>query len=178
MLLTYKFINMKRFQTIIKFIVCSIIFLAGRQEVNAQYYLTDDGVHTPYLYIQGTRVYDEHRQITDDELEYLFSNVEGINYSERFMRARTSFGVGIGFTVTGVALAAGGVLSAGLTDTRIPAYITLGGVALTLIGIPTFCVSRGKMHTYLRRYNRMNWSNLYAVTAGPQQHGIGLALKF
>ena len=169
---------MKKLQTFIKVLICSILFLTGRQEVSAQYYLADDGVHIPYLYIQGTRVYDEHRLIPDDELEYLFSNVEGVNYSERFIRARTSFGIGIGFTVTGVALAAGGVLSAGLTDTKIPTYIALGGAALTLIGIPTFCVSRGKMHTYIRRYNRMNWHSLYAVTAGPQQHGFGLALNF
>ena len=77
------------------------LFLMGKNEAYAQYYLTKDGVEIPYLFMEGTRVYDEHRMIPDEQLLILLSDVDGVNYGERFLKARRSFKAGVGLTVTG-----------------------------------------------------------------------------
>lgn len=153
------------------------LFLMGKNEAYAQYYLTKDGVEIPYLFMEGTRVYDEHRMIPDEQLLILLSDVDGVNYGERFLKARRSFKAGVGLTVTGGILGVAGYGYRYFSGDNIGTYVALGGLTLAVIGVPTFCVSRGKMHTFIRRYNNMNRRN-FEVKAGPQQHGIGLALNF
>lgn len=159
-------------------IVFILLFVSGNQKANAQYYLTDDGVEIPYLFLKGTHVYDEHRAISDMQLGLLLKNVEGIDYSVRFMKARKAYKAGVGLTVTGGIIGVAGGAYRYFTGDQIGTYVALGGLALTIIGVPTFCVNRSRMHTFINRYNSMNTRRLYSFTAGPQTYGYGIALKF
>lgn len=152
---------------------------------------------------RGSQIICEGKKLTKDQAITLFSDVNGEDRGQDYLKYRNGYKTGLGLSIGGASLAVvgttvflGGAVTALVAGiplsiggaTEMPAGVNeaiiggavagISGAAIMLAGIPTAIVYQVRMKNLASDYNKSNSSDAKKLTLGPASSGIGLALNF
>lgn len=154
-----------------------------------------------HVEIKRDRVFQDGRKLSGSQAVALFSNVNGIDLSDEYLKNRRCYRAGLGLIIGGSSLISAGALVMGggavsaailglplaLSGEDMPkgVDIALGtgcaamivGAAAVVAGVPTLCVFRSRLKTMGEEYNAST-SQGAALTFGLQNNGVGFAMNF
>lgn len=168
---------------------------------SAQYADNYDGAANHVLSSRGSRIFMDGNRLEKNEAAACFSNFNGYDRSDDYLRYRAGYKAGVGLSVGGALLFSVSGMTfvvtattalvvgpfAALADESLPTELrnafvasycmTLVGAAATLTGIPLACVYRSRIKDMTSSYNRQH-SHPVALSFGAQPSGIGVGLRF
>lgn len=155
-----------------------------------------------HVEIKRDRVFQDGRKLTVNQAVSLFSDVNGIDLSDEYLKNRNCYRAGLGLIIGGSSLVSAGALVMGggaisavilgvplaLSGEDMPrgVDIALGtgcavmivGAAAIVAGVPTLCVYRSRLKRLGEEYDASMSSQGTELTFGLQDCGIGFALNF
>lgn len=152
--------------------------------------------------IKGSRVFMEGERLELEHAVACFSDVDGADLSQDYLKNRRYYKAGLGMTIGGASLAGvgavtflGGAVAAlvasiplSIAGEQMPcginatiytgAFSFIGGVAVFAAGLPTLCVYKKRLNKLEAAYNAPMVQTQPELTFGPQPSGIGIGLRF
>ncbi len=142
----------------------------------------------PEMHREGKYLYILDQELSPDQVLEL---VGEYNYNQTYIGAQKQFASGKRLIISGAVIGFAGIVTSviGLCDSEESIYLTglgitaVGDICLT-VGVPLFCVGRGRLNWLAEDFNQRNGYAQSAaspdvqVSFGATKNGVGLRMNF